>query len=206
VEESDIIFASNNGDDGISRKIPYQQLLAIVASDPIVSESIFQAEAFLNIRVKQIEFTSRKKQVYPSMTEINGIPFTHTGKKMPNSPPPHDYPYVGSDPIFKIFDLDLKNGRWTTKLGIRRIFLSPLSKLMRQNRSGLALKLIPAPPTGCRIYRMGFPLNTVLKDEEGGCYGRIHFIASYFHPSRRTIKTSIGVTLNAVDQSYGILN
>lgn len=43
----------------------------------------------------------------------------------------------------KNFDLDQKNGGWTTKLGIRRIFVSPLSKLMRQNKSGLALKPIP---------------------------------------------------------------
>ena len=45
----------------------------------------------------------------------------------------------------KIFDLGLKNGGWTTKLGIRRNFVSPLSKLMRQNKSGLVLKPIPVP-------------------------------------------------------------
>jgi hypothetical protein len=68
---------------------------------------------------------------------------SHTrGKNVAAPPPPNDYRYVGSDPISKNFDLDLKNGGWTTKLGIRRIFVSPLSKLMRQNKSGLALKPI----------------------------------------------------------------
>jgi len=58
---------------------------------------------------------------------------------------PLDYLQLGCDPIFENFDLDLKKGGWTTKLGIRRIFVSPLSKLMRQNKSGLALKPIPVP-------------------------------------------------------------
>jgi hypothetical protein len=124
-------------------KLPYRLHLTFVVSDPTVSFSILQREACLNSCVKQIEFTPRKLQAYPSTTEINGIPITYTSKKCCL---PHDYPCVGSDPIFKNFDLDLKNGGWATKLGIRRIFVSPLSKLMRQNKSGLALKPIPAPP------------------------------------------------------------
>ena len=80
---------------------------------------------------------------YSNHTHTHRHRHTHTSTK--NTTSPLDYLQLGCDPIFENFDLDLKNGGWTTKLGIRRIFVSPLSKLMRQNKSGLALKPIPVP-------------------------------------------------------------
>jgi hypothetical protein len=81
-EGSDLILAPDNEDYGIFRKIPYRLHLAFVVCDPAVSFQILQREACLNSCVKQTEITRRKRQPYPSTTEINGIPITYKSKML----------------------------------------------------------------------------------------------------------------------------